>query len=224
MRLGELRYVVQSLLCEVHADHNLGIFVLYLFNLLEVLRGISPLLTAAYLSPFVISGAVAALFTGFLLSHLRPAWLMVIAMCAFLAGNLLIATVPPHQIYWGQFFVTTIIAPFGMDMSFPAATVYLSNSIEKSKQGVAASLVMTIVNYSISLGLGFAGTVEVNVNRGGTTPEDVLRGYRGALYMGTGLSGLGLAVSIFFVAKTYWDDHKKAQQTVDPETKRADIE
>ncbi|TKA70642.1 hypothetical protein B0A55_05745 [Friedmanniomyces simplex] len=201
---------------------NFGIWVLYLFNLLEVLRGISPLLTVAYLSPLVISGAIAAIFTGFLLSHLRPAWLMVIAMCAFLLGNLLTATVPPHQIYWGQFFVTTVVAPFGMDMSFPAATVYLSNSIEKSKQGVAASLVMTIVNYSISLGLGFAGTVEVNVNRGGMTPEDVLRGYRGALYMGTGLCSLGLAVSLVFVAKTYWDDRKVSQKAADVESKRAD--
>ncbi|KAK3111700.1 multidrug-resistance type transporter aminotriazole resistance [Teratosphaeriaceae sp. CCFEE 6253] len=144
---------------------------------------------------------------------------MVIAMTMFLVGNLLIATVPPHQIYWGQIFVTTLVAPFGMDMSFPAATVYLSNTIAKSKQGVAASLVMTIVNYSISLGLGFAGTVEVNVNRGGATPEDVLRGYRGGLYMGTGLSALGVAISIVFVAKTYWDDRKTVRLVQDPESR-----
>ncbi|KAK0785748.1 multidrug-resistance type transporter aminotriazole resistance [Friedmanniomyces endolithicus] len=203
---------------------NFGIWALYLFNLLETLRGLSPLLVVAYISPLVISGAIAAIMTGLLLSHLRPAWLMVIAMCAFLLGNLLTATVPPHQIYWGQFFVTTIVAPFGMDMSFPAATVYLSNSIEKSKQGVAASLVMTIVNYSISLGLGFAGTVGVNVNRGGKTPEDILRGYRGALYMGTGLCVLGLAVSIVFVAKTYWDERKVEQKPADTESKAAATE
>jgi hypothetical protein len=157
-------------------------------------------------------------------------------MVAFLCGNLLIATVPPHQVYWAQFFVTTIVAPWGMDMSFPAAvsslnmlcqnillthsssqTVYLSNTIEKSKQGVAASLINTIVNYSISLALGFAGTVEVHVNNGGRTPSDVLKGYRGALYMGTGLAGLGLAISIVFLAKTYWDDHKKQHREIDAE-------
>jgi predicted MFS family arabinose efflux permease len=72
----------------------------------------------------------------------------------------------------------------GMDMSFPAATLILSNAVSKEHQGVAASLVNTVVNYSISLGLGFAGTVEVNVNKAGKTPEDLLRGYRGAFYMG----------------------------------------
>jgi hypothetical protein len=50
-----------------------------------------------------------------------------------------------------------------MDMSFPAATVILSNAMPKEHQGLAASLVNTMVNYSISIGLGIAGTVEANV-------------------------------------------------------------
>ena len=54
-------------------------------------------------------------------------------------------------------------------------------------------LCYSIVNYSISIGLGFAGTVEVNVE------DDVpLKGWRGALYMGLGFCGLGLGLSITF--------------------------
>jgi hypothetical protein len=49
------------------------------------------------------------------------------------------------------------------------------------------------VNYSISLGLELSGTVEAHVNNAG---RNFLRGYRGALYMGIGLVGLGLVVSI----------------------------
>ncbi|WPG99984.1 drug resistance protein [Acrodontium crateriforme] len=196
---------------------NFGIWVFYLWQILEQLRGTSPLLACAYLSPLVFAGIVAAVATGFLLSHVRAAWLMVIAMCCFLTGNLLVATVPVHQVYWAQFFVCMIMAPFGMDMSFPAATVYLSNSIEKERQGVAASLVNTIVNYSISLGLGFAGTVEVHINNGGKTPSDILKGFRGALYMGTGLASLGVVLSLIFVAKTYWDDDKKQTKPTDAE-------
>ena len=70
---------------------------------------------------------------------------MVIALCAFLIGTILVATLPPHQIYWAQIFVTSIIAPFGMDMSFPSATLVVSNSVDKAHQGIAASLVNTIV-------------------------------------------------------------------------------
>lgn len=99
-------------------------------------------------------------------------------------------------------------------MSFPAATVYLSNSIERAHQGVAASLVNTVVNYSVSLGLGFAGTVEVNVRRG-DSPEDILKGYRGALYIAVGFAGLALTTSVFFLCHTYWTDNRgKAERDI----------
>lgn len=74
---------------------------------------------------------------------------------------------------------------------------------------MGGALIGTIVNYSISLGLGFAGTIEVHVNHGGTTPADVLRGYRGAWYFGIGLTGLGIVLSLIFVVKGYWHDAKE---------------
>lgn len=84
-------------------------------------------------------------------------------------------------------------------MSFPSGTIILSNNMPREHQGLAASLVNTIVNYSISIGLGLAGTVESQVNRGGT---DTLRGYRGASYMGIGLAGLGVGVATMFVIRS----------------------
>lgn len=94
-----------------------------------------------------------------------------------------------------------------MDMSFPAATIILSNHVPKRHQGIAASLVTTVVNYSISWGLGIAGTVEVHVNKGGA---DELAGYRGAWYSGIGLSGLGIIISLLFVLSSYRQAGKKA--------------
>lgn len=67
------------------------------------------------------------------------------------------------------------------------------------------------MNYSISLGLGFAATVEINVNHGGLTPHDTLLGYRGALYMGIGLAGLGIGLAVLFLAKSYYADSKKSK-------------
>jgi hypothetical protein len=89
--------------------------------------------------------------------------------------------------------------PWGMDMSFPAATIILSDEIPKGQQGIAASLVNTVVNYSISIGLGIAGTVESSLNAGGT---DILKGYRSAWYTGIGLSGVGVLIAILFTIKS----------------------
>ena len=73
---------------------------------------------------------------------------MFISMLAFMVGNIIIATMPAHQIYWAQTFVAIVITPWGMDMSFPAGTLIMSNAVERKHQGTAASLVSTIVNYS----------------------------------------------------------------------------
>jgi MFS family permease len=137
---------------------------------------------------------------------------MTASLVCFLVGNILMATVPLKQTYWAQVFVCTVVIPWGMDMSFPAATIILSNSVSKRHQGVAASLVSTIVNYSISLGLGFAGTVEVHTNRGGKTTSDALHGLRTAYYLSIGLDSLGLLLSITFVAKGYWSKRAAAKR------------
>lgn len=90
-----------------------------------------------------------------------------------------------------------------MDMSFPAATVILSNAMPKEHQGLAASLVNTMVNYSISIGLGIAGTVEVNVMNNDGSEADAVNGIRGAWYVALGLSGLGVVLGALFFVKSW---------------------
>ena len=94
--------------------------------------------------------------------------------------------------------------PFGMDMSFPASTLILSNAVAKEHQGIGASLVNTVVNYGIALGVGFAGTVEIHVQGNGETTEERLDGFRGGLYMGVGLAGLGLLVCLAYMARDHF--------------------
>ncbi|GJC84903.1 drug resistance protein YOR378W [Colletotrichum liriopes] len=163
------------------------------------------LLTCAWFAPVVVTGGLAAVITGKLLGPLkvRPPIVMTMALAAFTVGVILTATAPENQIYWAQIFVSMIIMPFGMDMSFPAATLILSNAVKREHQGIGASLVNTVVNYGIALGVGFAGTVEVHVNNGGETKEDQFRGFRGALYMGVGLAGLGLGIALTFLAREW---------------------
>ncbi|CAH0045899.1 unnamed protein product [Clonostachys solani] len=144
---------------------SFGILVFYYFQFLEVIKGDTPLLASAKWSGVSVSGAIAAVTTGYLISRIRPSLIMLMAMVAFTVGQILLATLPVNQTYWAQAFVTTIITPWGMDMSFPSGTLVLSNSLPREQQGVAASVVNTVVNYSISIGLGLAGTVERYINK-----------------------------------------------------------
>jgi MFS family permease len=170
---------------------SFGIWVYYVWEFLMRLRRLSPLTVTAQILPGSASGLFAALMTGFLLSRVRKATIMIFAMVAFCLGNIIAATMPVEQLYWKQTFWSVLIIPFGMDLSFPTATLLMSNLVPVSHQGVAASTIAATVNYSISLGLGIAGTVESQVRDG-----DLLKGFRGGWYTAIGMSGCGVIIAI----------------------------
>ncbi|KAH9890863.1 major facilitator superfamily-domain-containing protein [Xylariomycetidae sp. FL2044] len=179
-----------------------GVWVFYSFRFLEELRGWTPLLASASHAHRPVAGLAASLLTARLVGRrgVRPHWIMLASMLAFAAGSLLMATAPVAQTYWTNTFLSVLVMPFGMDMSNPTATILISNSVGKEHQGIAASLVVTVVNYSISTALGFATTIEVHLNRDGA---DVLAGFRGAQYFGVGLSGLGIVIALAFLLTTF---------------------
>lgn len=179
---------------------SFGIWLFYTWELSMTLRHYRPLSVAAQFVPVGVSGILAAASVPFLMRRFGPQYIMLLSMTAFTVGSVLIATAPVHQVYWAQTFVSIIVMPWGMDLSFPSANLILSNSTPREHQGVAASLVNTVINYSIAIGLGVAGTVESQVNRDG---RDVLRGFRGAYYAGIGLAAASLIISLVFVVKRF---------------------
>ncbi|KAF6818760.1 major facilitator superfamily transporter [Colletotrichum sojae] len=199
---ADVAFVLAAVVC---GWATFGVWTLYLVQILQEIRTLSPLMTCAWFSPVVVTGGLAAVITGKLLGPLkvRPPIVMTMALVAFTVGIILTATAPENQIYWAQIFVSMLIMPFGMDMSFPAATLILSDAVAREHQGIGASLVNTVVNYGIALGVGFAGTVEVNIARGATSTEDRFKGFQAAMYMGIGLAALGLCVSLTFLTREW---------------------
>ncbi|KAK9464217.1 uncharacterized protein V1516DRAFT_113622 [Lipomyces oligophaga] len=187
---------------------SFGIWIYYWWQISEMLRDHSILLTAAQQVPAGISGGCAAILTGYLLGKMRPQIIMIFALTAFCVGNILMGTVPIHQLYWFQTFFSMWIMPLGMDMSFPSATIIMSNAMPREHQGLAASLVNTVVNYSVSIGLGIAGTVESRINR---TGDELLKGYRSAYYVAIGLSGAGIILAFLGTLESFHEDRVKAR-------------
>jgi MFS family permease len=176
---------------------SFGIWVFYTIRFLQHTRNATPLEVSAQFGPAVIAGLVAAGMTGFMLTHTPVSFVMMISMVAFCVGIVVACFQPQQQLYWAQTFVSIVIMPFGMDMSFPAATLILSNHMPPEHQGLAASLVNTVVNYSISIALGVAGSVEVYA-----AYEDPFEQNRNAFRSAIGLSGMGVLFGVIFFAKT----------------------
>ncbi|KAK5172307.1 uncharacterized protein LTR77_003945 [Saxophila tyrrhenica] len=137
-----------------------GIWSYYMFLLIEQTRHHTPLEAYLRFWPVAPVGLAAALAVSFLLKRLRVSFLMSTAMLCFLLGCLFLVTAPADQGYFPNTFLSVIITPFGMNWSFPTAVILMSNAVHREHQGIAASLVSTMVNYSISTGLGLAGSVD----------------------------------------------------------------
>ncbi|KAI1380447.1 major facilitator superfamily MFS-1 [Hypoxylon crocopeplum] len=178
-----------------------GLWASYTWQFVENIRGVPPLLATAYVSPCIVVGCLATVSTGLILQRLGPSTVVFISLLGFTLGSVLVATMPVVQVYWAQLFFSVLIVSWAMDTSFPAATLALSNVVERKNQGTAASLVSTVMNYSISIGLGIARTVESYVNRGDPSKGSKLRGYRAALYTAAGLAGLGVLLCSVLLLK-----------------------
>lgn len=199
------------LACIALAWSSFGIYAYYSVQFLQLIRGVSPLLTTAMTTPVILSGIVATTCVTLFYDRVPNHFLLIGSMLCFFIVNILIATMPAQQTYWAQMFVSTLIAPFGMDISFPAASLVVSNSMPTHQQGVAASMVQTVINWSISFGLGIAGTVTSELTKRGST---VLEGLRGGLYVGIGLSGAAVLVALIFCrVPSVSKNNEKMEQT-----------
>ncbi|KAJ4290419.1 hypothetical protein N0V90_010635 [Kalmusia sp. IMI 367209] len=216
-----------ALTCIVTGWASHGIWAYYLYLFLEHLRGYSALLTSAQTSPVAITGVLFAFSTVWLIQRVGVSYVMLIAMTCFMVGALLLATMPIHQTYWAQTFVSVLIMPGAMNLSYPAANMLMSSALPKEKQGIAASLVSTMVNYSIACGLGIAGTIDrytteaEGKKRGMTHPPPLSNvsaeiseirhvGFQAVYWFAVALSGLGMAVALAFIVVT--EKRKRAQR------------
>lgn len=178
---------------------SFGIWTFYYFQIMLNLRHYSPLWAGGTYFMFAIWGCIAALTVGFSIKRLGPAILLFFSLIAFDCGSIILSVTPIHETYFRSCLGAMIILSFGMDLSFPAASIILSDELPMQYQGMAGSLVNTVVNYSMSLFLGIGGTVERNVNKAGS---DALKGYRAALYLAIGAASLGVFISgIFMIEK-----------------------
>ncbi|KIW44164.1 uncharacterized protein PV06_05194 [Exophiala oligosperma] len=200
MLKADVGFVIGAVAC---GWASFGIWTWYLWKFFLSIKHDSPLDAAVHVLPIVPVALAASILTAWMMRNCMPSWTLFWALVAFMFGPLLLAIDANLQgtTYWSWTFCSLLIMPLGMDMSMPAATFIMSNFFPPHQQGLAGSLISTTINYSISLGLGLASTVEVHVNNHGRDP---VAGVRGGWFMGVGLGGLGVIICVAFVVKSIW--------------------
>ncbi|ORX34486.1 major facilitator superfamily domain-containing protein [Kockovaella imperatae] len=174
---------------------SFGVFLFYTTLFIRNVRGVDTALgLTAQLIPVTPTGVICALAVPTLLTRFPGHQIFFVSMVAFLVGDVMGAVAPVHG-YWSVTFPSLILVILGPDLSYSTGQLIVSNSVDRQFQGTAGGIVSMITNYSLSIGLGMAGTVEAYVVPNGP----VLKGYRTAFYFGSGLAALAVVVVGLFV-------------------------
>ena len=181
---------------------SFGIFLYYTTIFILTVHNQLPLTAVAQMVPLVIGGLIATASVAIFIPKVPAQYIFGVSMFSFLIGNLLMSFANYSEVYWAFIFPACLLVVGGPDLSFASSGIIISNSILPEEQGVAGSFISTVVQYSISIGLGIAATVEAHVNKGG---NDVVLGYRGAWWLGIGFAGVAFLVVVFFVRDHRFD-------------------
>ncbi|KAJ6781893.1 hypothetical protein PWT90_08562 [Aphanocladium album] len=194
-----------------------GIALWYSISWQQVLRQLSVLQIGVNFIPFGIGSTAAVGLAVFLLPRIEARFVMGIGVVVVIGASPLLATMPMHQTYWAQVFPAMLLCGCCPDFVYLAAQVIASNSVNRKHQGIASSLVGTLNLYGVSLGLGFAGTIEVEVGKkarqlgGKESLEGIMTGFKAALYFSAALAFVGLLLDFAFVKvpkvdRPYWGE------------------
>ena len=188
---------------------SLGIYFWYMNIYMQTIRGDSLITVGVQYLPLTIIGCANAFFAAWLVPRVPAQVIMGMGCLAMVIINVLLATVPAHLTYWAMCFPAMFVSAFTIDLITTSAQIVASNTVPMKHQGVAGSLVGTLLSYGMSTGLGFAGTVEVNTFDGG---NDLLRGYHSAAYLAVGLAGASLLFTVLFIripkdTREGWGEH-----------------
>lgn len=175
---------------------SVGIALWYMVAWQQLIRDWTVLNVAVGWIPYCIGACLAVTLAAWLIPRLEAQYIMAFGISCSIISLLLLATMPEQQIYWAQTFPSIFIGALCADFVYVAAQIIASNSVGKKEQGVAGSLIGTLNLYGNSLGLGFAGTIEIQVVKNGGSESD---GFRAALWFGFALVVTALALNLAFV-------------------------
>lgn len=184
------------LICLFLCWGSFGILIYHYFVFNLWLRDYSPLGVGAAAIPAVCFGLLAAMSCPFAIRLIPIEIVMTFSMAAFLGGMIMLAVVEPQQGYWHLTFAMPTMMAFGMDWSFPASSILLSDELPHEIQGMAGSLIMTMINYGLSFFVGVSGTIETQI--GLHNGDDLLGEIRACAYYAIGLAGASTLISAVF--------------------------
>ncbi|KAK4072259.1 hypothetical protein Trihar35433_4323 [Trichoderma harzianum] len=161
-------------------------------------QGVSPLTASLYILPNGIVGVLAAWVVSKTLHVVPGHWILITSMICFGMGPVFFLPQTPTSSYWALSMPGVALSTFGPDLSFAAATIFITSSVPRSYQGSAGSLLVTAQNLTLAIITSVAGSIGIKVDQ---LPDGEvgLEGIRAIWWFGLASALIGALITITMV-------------------------
>ncbi len=162
---------------------------------MQQLRGWSSLETGLAIFP---AGALVAFLSprvAPLIGRFGVTRLAVAGLSSLVFGYVLFLPIGLHSSYALGMLPTFLLAGLGFGLAFGPLNVAATSGVAPEEQGLAGGLVNTSFQLGAALVLAIV-TAVVNANTSGSSHQDILSGYRAALFVAVGVALLGVVAML----------------------------
>ncbi|PGG95661.1 hypothetical protein AJ79_09931 [Helicocarpus griseus UAMH5409] len=176
----------------------IGGWMFYAIRFFLTIQKTSPVTAALYMTPNVVSGILTTWLMARTLHLFSGHWILTIGMVAYLMGPVFFLPQTPNTIYWALSMPGITLVTLGPDLTFAAASIFITSSVPRSFQGSAGSVLITVQNIAAAIMTAVSDTIGERVSAGESYNLD-LTGLRAIWWFSLGTSALGAVICAVFV-------------------------
>lgn len=144
-----------------------GGWMFFAVRFLLTIQGHAPITVALYFILNMICGILATYIVSKTL-HLFPGhYILITGMVATTMGPVFFIPQTPNTTYWALSMPGIALVTFGPDLTFAAASIFITSNVRRSFQGSAGSLLVTIQNLSAAIITAIGDTIGKEVSKSG---------------------------------------------------------
>lgn len=151
-----------------------------------------------YILPNAIVGVLATWIVSKTLHVVPGHWILATSMVCFGLGPVFFLPQHADTSYWALSMPGVALATFGPDLSFAAATIFITSSVPRSYQGSAGSLLITVQNLTLAMMTSISDSIGQKVDRL-PSGEIGLDGLRAIWWFGITLALVGTLITVTMV-------------------------
>lgn len=169
---------------------------------------VTPLTVALYLTPNAVCGVLATFIVSRIAHLVEGHWILAASMFAFALGPVFFFPQTANTPYWALSMPGIALVTFGPDLSFAAASIFVTSSVAKHYQGSAGSLLVTVQNLSGAIMTSVSDTIGERTH----APSEASLSMFHAIWwfnFAAGITGAIITLAFVRIPKTIEKEHEQ---------------